>query len=172
MIILLHHAIQILMMLQFDNLPFTAWLESISIVLSLLFALVIKGYLLFILIGFMIYMTGLNDGFAKTLITIGVIIYFVGPFVISQLAQRYGATAPTVESAMNIWNALFNMSESDFIGTLILLGDMLMYVGLLAGAILYFVPSSNELKTRGQSLIVRSLMMFPVMSFFYITTLI
>lgn len=158
--------------MQFDNLPFTAWLESISIVLNLFLALVIKGYLIFILIGFMIYLTGLNDGLAKILITIGAVTYFIGPFIINLLSQRFGATAPTVESAMTVWNTLFKMSESDFIGTLILLGDMLMYIGLLIGVILYFVPSSPELKVRGQSLIVRSLMMFPVMSFFHITTLI
>lgn len=158
--------------LQFDTLPFDAWLRSISIVLNIIYALTIKGYLILILLGFMIFMTGLNDTLAKILITLGGIIYFVGPFVIAVMANNYGVLPPTAESAIFTWNSIFHMSESDFIATLILLGDMLMCIGILAGAILYFVPSSNELRNRGQSLIVRSLMMAPVLAFFHITTLI
>ena len=59
----------LLLQLPFDT-GFPQWIETLGDVFKVLFALYIRGYLIFLLLGFMIYATGLNDGLSKALITL------------------------------------------------------------------------------------------------------
>lgn len=152
----------------FDG-PFTSWLDFISFVLNVMFALSIRGYLIFVLIGLMIYMTGLSDGLSKTLVIIGIGLYLVSPFILSILVETAGVAPITLESAAYAWLSLIGISDSELIAILVFLGDALMALCILIGAILYFTPASNDLKARGQSLIVRALILAPVLVFFHLS---
>ncbi|MHA1959213.1 MAG: hypothetical protein ACW99U_03235 [Candidatus Thorarchaeota archaeon] len=149
------------------EMPF--WLEAIQNVVNVFLALTIRGYLILVLIGFMVFVTGLSDGLAKSLIGIGVFIYFFGPFISNTVAAIAGVENPSISGAASSWIDLVGFSDSALIHMLITLGNMTAAIGLLAGSILYFVPSSNELKSRGQSLMVRALMLAPVLFFFSVT---
>ncbi|MFX1367593.1 MAG: hypothetical protein ACFFAY_03240, partial [Promethearchaeota archaeon] len=65
--------------------------------------------------------------------------------------------------------SLIGMTDAEIVSLLVLLGDMLAATCVLVGAILYFTPSANDLKSRGQSLIVRAIMFAPILAFFHIT---
>jgi hypothetical protein len=144
------------------------WIETLGDIFKVLFALVIRGYLIFLLLGFMIYATGLNDGLSKALITLAVILYFIAPFLIELFAGYAGTEPITLENATRAWLETFGLTDSDFINLLVLTGECVAAVCVLIGAILYFTPSSNELKARGQSLIVRSLILAPILVFFHL----
>ncbi|MHA2433614.1 MAG: hypothetical protein ACXADO_10340, partial [Candidatus Thorarchaeota archaeon] len=100
----------------------------------------------------------------------GVFIYFFGPYITNMFAVIAGVEIPSASSASSSWISLVGLSDSTLIHVLITLGNLTVAIGLLAGSILYFVPSSNELKAKGQSLIVRALMLAPVLFFFSVTT--
>ena len=153
----------------FDG-PFTSWLDFISFVLNVMFALSMRGYLIFVLIGLMIYMTGLSDGLSKTLVIAGIGLYLVSPFILSILVETAGVAPITLESAAYAWFSLIGISDSELIALLVFLGDALMALCILIGAILYFTPTANDLKARGQSLIVRALILAPVLVFFHLST--
>ena len=158
-------AVYLLLQVPFETgLP--EWIETLGDVFKVLFALAIRGYLIFLLLGFMIYATGLNDGLSKAFITLAVILYFVAPFLIELFAGFAGAEPITHENATRAWLETFGLTDSDFINLLVLTGECVAAVCVLIGAILYFTPSSNELKVRGQSLMVRSLILAPILVFF------
>jgi len=152
----------------FDG-PFTSWLDFISFVLNVMFALSIRGYLIFVIIGLIIYMTGLSDGLSKTLVIIGIGLYLVSPVILSILVEMAGVAPITLESAAYAWLSLIGISDSELIAILVFLGDALMALCILIGAILYFTPASNDLKARGRSLIVRALILAPVLVFFHLS---
>jgi len=161
-------AYQVLQQPVFDG-PFTSWLDFISFVLNIMLALSIRGYLIFVLIGLMIYMTGLSDGLSKTLVIIGIALYLASPFILGALVEVAGVTPITLESATYAWLGLVGIADTELIAILVFLGDALMALCILVGAILYFTPASNDLKTRGQSLIVRALILAPVLVFFHLS---
>ncbi|MCK4484111.1 MAG: hypothetical protein KAU89_04760 [Candidatus Thorarchaeota archaeon] len=151
------------------NGPFTSWSDFISFVLNITLALSIRGYLIFVLIGLMIYMTGLSDGLSKTLVIVGIALYLVSPFILGFLVEAAGVTPITLESATSAWLSLVGIADNELIAILVFLGDALMALCILIGAILYFTPTSNDLKARGQSLIVRALILAPVLVFFHLS---
>ena len=158
----------LLLQVPFDTgLP--QWVETMGDVFKVLLALAIRGYLIFLLLGLMIYATGLNDGLSKALITMAVLLYFVAPFIIDIFAGYAGAEPITMENATRAWLETFGLTDSEFVNLLVTLGECVAAVCVLIGAILYFTPSSNEMKSRGQSLIVRSLILAPILVFFQLT---
>jgi len=161
-------AYQVLQQPVFDG-PFTSWSDFISFVFNILLALSIRGYLILVLIGLMIYMTGLSDGLSKTLVIVGIALYLVSPFILGIFVEAAGVTPITLESATHAWLTLVGMADNELIAILVFLGDALMALCILIGAILYFTPTSNDLKARGQSLIVRALILAPVLVFFHLS---
>ncbi len=149
------------------NLP--GWTDFIERVLSGMYGLAVRGYLLFILVGLILFMTGLNDGLSKALIVFGVIIYIGGPYLVSFFAGMARVEPPTIESATAAWLGLFGGAGSDMIAMMVFLGDILFSICLLTGVILYLTPSSNDLKAKGHSLMVRALMLAPALVFFNVS---
>ncbi|MHA3963052.1 MAG: hypothetical protein AM325_005885 [Candidatus Thorarchaeota archaeon SMTZ1-45] len=144
------------------------WFSTLGEILNALFALAIRGYLIFILIGMMIYATGLSDGLAKSLVAAGIVLFFGGPLIINLLAQLSGVETITVESATSAWLHLLGMTDAEIISILVWLGDAIVAICLLAGAILYFTPSANDMTGKGKSLIVRALLLAPILAFFHV----
>lgn len=151
--------------LQFQPFP-SWWFSVLETVLNAAYAIAIRGYLLIVLIGLMLYMTGMCDELGKILVVGGVGIYLVGPYLVSLFAAVAGIEPITLESATSAWLKVFAMSDSELIALIVTLAEVLAAICCLAGAIMYFVPSSNELRSRGQSLIVRALILAPVLVFF------
>jgi len=161
-------AYQVLQQPAFDG-PFTSWSDFISFVLNIMLALSIRGYLIFVLIGLIIYMTGLSDGLSKTLVIAGIALYLISPIILGVLVDAARVTPITLESATCAWLNLVGIADTELIAILVFLGDALMALCILIGAILYFTPASNNLKKRGQSLIVRALILAPVLAFFHLS---
>lgn len=144
------------------------WFRTISEILNVLFALAIRGYLIFVLVGMMIYATGLSDGLAKSLVALGIALYFGGPFLVNLFGQFSGIEAITLESATTAWLQLVGMTDAEIISLLVWLGDAVAAICLLTGAILYFTPTANDMTGKGKSLIVRALLLAPVLAFFHV----
>ena len=144
------------------------WFSIIGDVLNVLFALAIRGYLIIILIGLMVFATGFSDGFSKILVGLGIALYFGGPFIVNLVGQFSGIEPVTLESATAAWLRIVGMTDAELITVLVWLGDAIACICLLAGAILYFTPSANDLTSRGKSLMVRAMMLAPVLVFFHV----
>jgi hypothetical protein len=158
-----------LLQLPFDSPSFSLWFEVLGLVLNLAYALAVRGYILLVLVGFMVYVTGVSDGTAKGMVVLGVALFLVGPQLLSYAAAVTGTGTITIDTAGSAWFSVFGMYESEMVQLVLSLGDLVTAVGLLAGAILYFTPSSGDLKARGQSLMVRALMLAPILAFLYFT---
>lgn len=155
------------MQLPFESMPLQSWFDAIEIVLNLLYSLAARGYLLLILLGFMIYITGLGDGLSKTLVIMGIAIFFVGSQIITMVTSSIGVGAISIESATAIWLDVFGLADSELFGMLRAFASIEVAICVLSGAIMYFTPSSSDLKSRGHSLIVRGLMFAPILAFLY-----
>ena len=161
--------IVLLLQLPFEfSLP-TDWLNMMNNILRVLYALSIRGYLLLLLAGFVVYATGLSDTFAKLLVGMGVFIYILGPLATNLMGSFIGFETITMEAARSAWIDLFGMSDLEIETLLLWIGEVVAAVCCLAGAILYFTPTSGELASRGRSLIVRSLLLAPLLVFFHVT---
>jgi hypothetical protein len=160
-------AFALLLQLPFDPSP--EWLEALQNILSLGLALVIRGYLILVLVGFMVYATGLSDGLAKFLVGAGVVLYIGGPYLIGLAASLSGITGIDLNAATSAWFTYIGMTDAEFVELLVTLGDVLLATCALIGAILYFNPTSNDLEARGKSLMVRAVMFAPILVFFHIT---
>jgi hypothetical protein len=147
------------------------WSAIMSQILNVLFALAIRGYLMFLLAGMIIYVTGLNDTLSKVFVGFGIVLYFGGPFIVNLLASFARINLVTMESATAAWLNLIGLTDAEIVYVLVWIGEVVAAVCCLAGAILYFTPSTKELKSRGQSLIVRSLLLAPILIFFHVTPL-
>ncbi len=147
------------------------WFVIVSDILNVFFALAIRGYLIFVLIGLMIFATGFSDGFSKGLVGFGIVLYFVGPYIVNLFGQFSGVEPVTIETATAVWLRVVGMTDGELITILVWLGDAIACICLLAGAILYFTPSANDFTSRGKSLMVRALMFAPVLALFHIATL-
>ncbi|MFW9909096.1 MAG: hypothetical protein ACFFEF_11005 [Candidatus Thorarchaeota archaeon] len=158
----------LLLQTPFEVTPLPEWLGVIETILNLLYAVSVNGYLLFILIGFMVYTTGLSDGFAKGLVVTGIGIYFVGPMFANFLASAAGLGMLSFDNATATWYGVFGLYESQLVALLIAIGDIVAAVCVLVGAILYFNPTSGDLKSRGHSLVVRALIFAPILAFLHI----
>ncbi|NWF96429.1 MAG: hypothetical protein HXY34_09850 [Candidatus Thorarchaeota archaeon] len=148
--------------------PLQGWLDVMTLVLNIGYALATRGYLLLILVGFALYVTGVSDVLAKVIVGAGIFIYFFGPFVIGQVVGFVGVEPVTSETARLIWQSVMGMPDVDLVYMVLVVSDLVASVCVLAGAILYFTPSTNDLRSRGQSLIVRSLMFAPVLAYLHI----
>jgi hypothetical protein len=143
-------------------------MDLAGLILNVLLALIIRGYLMLVLVGFMIYVTGLSDGLGKILVVGGVVIYIAGPIVLDLFAGVVGAGPISLEGATSAWLGLIGMTDADLVYLLVTIGDIVAAVCILAGAIMYFTPLSGDLKSRGQSLIVRALLFAPILAFFHV----
>ncbi len=144
------------------------WMDLAGLMLNVLFALIIRGYLMLVLVGFMIYVTGLSDGLGKLLVAAGVVIYILGPLILNLFAGIIGTGPISLESATSAWLGLIGMTDAELVYLLVTIGDIVAAVCLLSGAIMYFTPLSGDLKSRGQSLIVRALLFAPILAFFHV----
>ncbi len=144
------------------------WFVIVSDILNVFFALAIRGYLVFVLIGLMIFATGLSDGLSKGLVILGVVLYFIGPLIANLFGQFSGVEPITIESATTAWLRFVGMTDVELITVLVWLGDAIACICLPSGAILYFTPSANDLTSRGRSLMIRALMFAPVLAFFHV----
>ncbi|MFW9850956.1 MAG: hypothetical protein ACFFF4_17650 [Candidatus Thorarchaeota archaeon] len=152
----------------FDGSPIPEWLGAMEVILNLVYAFAVNGYLILILLGFMIYTTGLYDGLSKTLVVGGIALYIVGPTIATTLASAAGIGALSFESATATWYGLFGIYESDLVAVLLIIGDFVAAVCIVVGAILYFTPTSGDLSSRGHSLIVRALIFAPILAFLHL----
>jgi hypothetical protein len=152
----------------FEIPTYGPWMDIAGLMLNLLLALFIRGYLLLVLVGFMIYVTGLSDGLGKTLVVAGVAIYILGPFVLDIFAGVIGTGPITLETATSAWLSLIGMTDTELVFLLVTIGDIVAAVCILSGAIMYFTPLSGDLKSRGQSLVVRALLFAPILAFFHV----
>ena len=162
-----------LTILTITSLPYDAimppfWYPIMAQILNVFYALAIRGYLILVIIGLMIYATGLSDGLAKTLVAFGIGFYLLGPIVINVFAHFTSVDPVTPQSATVAWLDLFGMSDADMIYVLVWIGDIIAATCCLVGAILYFTPTDNGLTARGKSLIVRALILAPVLAFFHV----
>jgi len=144
------------------------WLSIITFLLNAFYAISIRGYLIFILIGFIVYATTYVDGLAKFLVGAGFFFYFGGPILANVLAQIATVELVTFESATSVWINFFGMSDADLIYTIMLIGDAVAAICCLTGAILYFTKAAGDLESQGKSLIIRSLILLAVLSYFYV----
>ena len=163
--------VEIALILQF---PFefgfpTDWLNAVNSVLNVLYALSLRGYLLLLLGGFVVYATGLSDTSAKLLVGIGVFLYVLGPLATNLMGSLIGFETITAETARSAWVDLFGVSDMEIVDLLLWVGEIVAAICCLTGAILYFTPTSGELGSRGRSLIVRSLLLAPVLVFLHVT---
>ena len=145
-----------------------AWFSTVYDILNVFFALAIRGYLILVLIGMMVYATGLSDGLAKVLVGFGIVLYFGGPFILNIFGQLSGVETVTIESATTTWLRVVGMTDTELISLLVWLGDAVAATCILVGAILYFTPNANDLTARGKSLIVRALILAPVLAFVHV----
>lgn len=164
MVSLVHLLLQSPFDLQFPE----NWFVTIGQILNVAFALAIRGYLVFVLVGMMIYATGLSDGLAKSLVVLGIALYIGGPFVVNLFGQFSGIEPITLESATTAWVQLLGMTDAEFISLLVWMGDAVAAICILVGAILYFTPSASDMTGKGRSLIVRALLLAPVLAFFHV----
>jgi hypothetical protein len=155
----------------FDGSPLPEWIAAVELLLNLVYAFAINGFLVLILLGFMIYTTGLFDGLAKTLVVTGIALYIVGPTIATSLASVAGIGALSFEAATATWYSIFGLYESELVGILLIIGDFVAAACVVIGAILYFTPTSGDLKSRGYSLIVRALIFAPILAFLHIAPL-
>lgn len=144
------------------------WFAIIGDILNVAYVLTIRGYLIFVLLGLMIFATGFSDGLSKGLVAFGIILYFVGPLIVNLFAQFSGVEQITLESATIVWLRVVGMTDAELILLLVWIGDAIASICLLAGAVLYFTPSAKDLESRGKSLMVRALMFAPVLAFFHV----
>ena len=144
------------------------WLPTMEQILTVLYAVAIRGYLIFLLIGFIVYTTTYVDGFGKFMVGAGVFLYFVGPIVVNIFAQVATLEPITFETATMAWTNLVGMPDADMIYMIVWIGDLVGAICLLTGAILYFTKAAGDLENKGKSLIIRSLILFAILSYFYI----
>jgi hypothetical protein len=145
------------------------WLATVHQILNVLYALSIRGYLFLLLAGFIVYATGLSDTLAKILVGAGIFIYFLGPLATNLMGSLIGLETISMESATAAWSDLIGLSANEIVSLLIWVGEIVAATCCLAGAILYFTPTSRDLESRGRSLIVRSLILAPLLVFFNVT---
>ena len=139
-----------------------------TLILNGLYALAIRGYLILVILGLIVYATGLSDDLAKGLVAFGIGLYLFGPIIVNLFASSAAIGPVTPQSATLTWLDLFGMSDSEMIYLLVWIGDIVAATCCLAGAILYFTPSDKGLTERGKSLIVRALILAPILAFFHV----
>ncbi|MHA2164023.1 MAG: hypothetical protein ACXABF_16530 [Candidatus Thorarchaeota archaeon] len=76
----------ILLQLPFEDSPIQSWFQTVELILNVLYALSVRGYLILVLVGFIIYASGVSDGLSKVLVAFGVVLYFVGPIILDLFA--------------------------------------------------------------------------------------
>jgi hypothetical protein len=144
------------------------WFNALGEILNVFFALAIRGYLIFVLIGMMVYATRLSDGLAKSLVVLGILLYFAGPIIINLFGQFGGVGTITLEGATSAWLHFIGMTDAEIISLLVWLGDAVVAICLLVGAILYFTPNASDMTGKGKSLMIRALMLAPILAFFHV----
>jgi hypothetical protein len=156
----------------FDFQPPAIWLPTAEQVLTVFYGVAIRGYLILLLIGFIVYTTTYVDGLGKFMVAAAFFFYFGGPIVVNLIADVATVGPITFEAATQAWTNLIGMPDADFIFTVVWIGDLVGAICLLSGAILYFTKTANDLEAKGKSLIIRSFILFAVLSYFHVAPLI
>jgi Na+/phosphate symporter len=151
----------------FDFEPPTQWFGIMNWLLNLILALSTRGYLLLILVGLMVFATGLSDSVSKHLIGFGVGFYFLGPYVVAAIAQYFDVTPATPEDASLVWYNMVGLSYLELVSLLVILAEIIVAIIVLVGVILYFTPSSRDLKTKGHSLVIRGIVLASILAFIH-----
>ena len=152
----------------FEFVPPDYMFPIISQILNVFYALAIRGYLIFILIGFIVYATTYVDGFGKFMVAAGFFLYFVGPLLVNVFGHFAAVELITFESATTAWLGFFGMSDADMIYTIMWIGDAIGAICCLTGAILYFTKAAGDLESKGKTLIIRSLILFAILAYFHV----
>jgi len=152
----------------FDFNPPTQWFDIMNWLLNLILALSTRGYLLLILVGLMVFVTGLSDGVSKHLIGFGIGFYFLGPYVVDAIAQYCEVTPATPEDASLVWYNTLGLTYLELVSLLVLFAEIIVAIAVLVGTILYFTPSSRDLKTKGHSLIIRGVVLASILTFIHV----
>ena len=118
----------ILLQLPFESGPMDEWQQIIWTIFNLGYAFAIRGYLLLIVIGCMIYVTGTADTLAKFLVGIGIVLHFGAPFVIGLFAGVAGVHDITLASATYAWFDIFGMSDDELISLVLALGNLCLAI--------------------------------------------
>ncbi|MHA1864595.1 MAG: hypothetical protein ACTSWA_12560 [Candidatus Thorarchaeota archaeon] len=148
--------------------PPEIWFSTLTLILNVVYAIAIRGYLIFVLIGFIVYATTYGDGLGKFLVGAGFFLYFAGPLLANLFAQAAAIEPLTFESATLTWLGFFGMSDADMIYTVVWFGSAVAAICCLTGAILYFTKAAGDFESKGKSLIIRSLILFAILSFFHV----
>ena len=143
-------------------------MDTFEQILTVLYAVAIRGYLIFLLIGLIVYTTTYVDGLGKFMVGASLFLYFAGPIIINSLAQLATLEQVSFENATMAWTNLVGMPDADIIYTMLWIGDLVGAICLLTGAILYFTKTSSDLEIKGKSLIIRSLILFAILSYFHL----
>jgi hypothetical protein len=152
----------------FDFVVPDFWFPTATLILNVFYALSIRGYLIFVLIGFIIYTTTYADGFGKFFVGLGFFLFFAGPLLINIFAELAAVEAVTFQSATQAWLGFFGMSDADMIFTIMWFGDAVGAICCLTGAIIYFTKTASDLEAKGKSLITRSLILFAILAYFHV----
>jgi hypothetical protein len=145
------------------------WLPTLEQILTVFYAVAIRGYLIFILAGFIIYATTYVDGLGKFMVAAGFFLYFAGPLIVNVFAHATTIDLVTFEGATLAWTNLIGMADADIIYTIVWIGDAVGAICCLTGAVLYFTKAAGDLESKGRTLIIRSLILFAILSYFHIT---
>lgn len=116
----------------------------------------------------MIFATGLSDGLSKHLVGFGIGVYFLGPYVVRAVAGYCDVTPANPHDAGLMWYRIIGLSYLELISLLVILAEIIVAVVILTGAILYFTPSSSDLKSKGHSLIIRGIVLGSILAFIHV----
>ncbi len=163
---LLVHSISVPLQLPITD-PFENWLHTMSGILNVAYAFSIRGYIMLIIIGMTLYVTGLNDLFSKFLVVGGTVISIIGPPLVLYIGSIARVEGITAENADMAWAFFLSFSDMEILRIIFILCSLVVSLCMLVGSILYFTPSSPELKTRGHSLIVRTFICVAVFLFLH-----
>ncbi|MGV9169089.1 MAG: hypothetical protein ACOC38_04010 [Promethearchaeia archaeon] len=156
-----------LLQFPFDFDPPTQWFEIMNRLLNLILALSTRGFLLFVLLGLMIFATGLSDALSKSLVCFGIGSYFTGPYVVDAIADFCNVTPATQHDAESVWYNTLGLTYLQLVSLLMIFVEIIAAIAILTGAILYFTPSSPDLKSKGHSLLIRGFMIASILAFIH-----
>ncbi len=145
--------------------------EVFEVAYAFLLIFTVRGYMLLILVGMTIFATGLGDSAAKQFVILGVGLCVLGPVLTPLVSGLLGLQPLSIDQSMDIWIRVLHVPDAELVGLALYAADAVSAVCFLVGAILYFNPASGDLKERGHSLMVRSLILAPVVLFLHLSPL-
>ncbi|MHA1771346.1 MAG: hypothetical protein ACTSYL_06980 [Candidatus Thorarchaeota archaeon] len=146
--------------------PLQGLLDSMGAALRIFYIFIVRLYFIFIVLGFIIYATTLHDSMAKVLVSFGIVAFFIGPVIASLVTGSPMAAAILADGNVLLMD-LIGMSDGDLMFLLLAFADLVGGICILVGAIMHFTQPSREMVERGNSLIVRGIILLCVCVFMY-----